>query len=252
MPFWSSTSATTGIEPGSRTQIPIGSPKRYREKSRERLVMRSLYTLPHDAERDTYLVLNDFGASRLRLARPTLKAPAATTTPAASARSPRPCLTMRARRQPESRKPPCASVWRLRDSGNEIRTAGSCHGLMPKSITWSLTLLEAIELAEILKKKWRPPEVSLADIKRAIFRIGPMQSLNCGCSTSQTAALAMHLAAAGAARQSHGQPSLDTGPFHGGERLAGSAKRLTVALQISAGTKGHCGADIDGESKRHH
>lgn len=31
---------------------------------------------------------------------------------------------------------------------------------------WSLTLLEAIELAEILKKKWRPPEVSLADIKR--------------------------------------------------------------------------------------
>ena len=30
--------------------------------------MRSLYTLPHDAERDTYLVLNDFGASRLRLA----------------------------------------------------------------------------------------------------------------------------------------------------------------------------------------
>ena len=30
----------------------------------------------------------------------------------------------------------------------------------------SLTLVEAAELAEILKKKWRPPEVSLADIKR--------------------------------------------------------------------------------------
>lgn len=49
--------------------------------------MRSLYTLPHDAERDTYLVLNDFGASRLRLARPTLKAPAATTNPIAMHRS---------------------------------------------------------------------------------------------------------------------------------------------------------------------
>jgi hypothetical protein len=30
----------------------------------------------------------------------------------------------------------------------------------------SLTLLEAAELAEILRKKWRPPEVSLADMKR--------------------------------------------------------------------------------------
>src|ERR1700686_424794 len=30
----------------------------------------------------------------------------------------------------------------------------------------SLTVLEAAKLAEILKKKWRPPEVSLADIKR--------------------------------------------------------------------------------------
>ena len=127
MPFWSPQAPRPESNPAP-TRIPIGSPKLDIARSRERLVMRSLYTLPHDAERDTYLVLNDFGASRLRLARPTLKAPAATTTPAASARSPRPCLTMRARRQPESRKPPCASVWRLRDSGNEIMTAGSCHG----------------------------------------------------------------------------------------------------------------------------
>lgn len=30
--------------------------------------MRTLYTVPHNAELDTYLAANDFGASRLRLA----------------------------------------------------------------------------------------------------------------------------------------------------------------------------------------
>jgi hypothetical protein len=99
---------------------------------------------------------------------------------------------------------------------------------------WSLTLLEAIELAEILKKKWRPPEVSLADIKRYLphwpdavielwlFYLANRSAGDTGWPPPEP--LGNHAWAA----------ILDTGPFHGGERLAGSAKRLTVALQISA------------------
>jgi hypothetical protein len=41
--------------------------------------MRSLYTLPHDAERDTYLVLNDFRDESVAPGQTNHKAPAATT-----------------------------------------------------------------------------------------------------------------------------------------------------------------------------
>ncbi len=67
---------------------------------------------------------------------------------------------------------------------------------------WSLTLLEAIELAEILKKKWRPPEVSLADIKRYLPHWPDAVIERAAVLPRKPQRWRYGLAAAGAARQS--------------------------------------------------
>jgi hypothetical protein len=60
VPFESPQIAPTGIEPGSDSKSPLGSTKHNIASSREGLVIRTPSIVPHDAERDTYLVLDDF------------------------------------------------------------------------------------------------------------------------------------------------------------------------------------------------
>jgi hypothetical protein len=56
-----STIAPTGIEPGSDSNSRRDRPNIIFARSREELVMRTPSIVPHDAERDTYLMLDDFG-----------------------------------------------------------------------------------------------------------------------------------------------------------------------------------------------
>ena len=103
---------------------------------------------------------------------------------------------------------------------------------------WSLTLLEAIELAEILKKKWRPPEVSLADIKRYLPH----------WPDAVIELWLFYLANRSAGDTGWPPPEPLGNHFH--EPYL--QKALSWLCKSLPGYEGHCGADIDGESKRHH